>query len=349
MIGRGPLRLSHVLAVSVLTAGLVTAGFLTHPAPAYAGSGEIISATASHVVTFDSLGSVSEHPTTAVTVGAFLTERGITIGANDFVNPSADTPISDRMTITYRPAVTVTIESAHQKKIVTTTASDVASVLAEQSIAVSNDDDVSPAPNAPVPQNGTINVTRVKKWLRSEKRKIRVKTERRLDFSLDPGASRVVAKGSPGIRYMLVAFAQRDGGRITKQIIESRIIRQAHPRIVAVGVGEYASFQRFASRGIERTSRLAVSALDMVATAYTASCGGCSGMTAIGRPAGHGIVAVDPSVIPLGTRLYIPGYGFAIAGDTGGAIHGNRIDLGFNSYADAMQFGRRAVTVYRLR
>ena len=73
------------------------------------------------------------------------------------------------------------------------------------------------------------------------------------------------------------------------------------------------------------------------------------GMTAIGRPAGHGIVAVDPSVIPLGTRLYIPGYGFAIAGDTGGAIHGNRIDLGFNSYADAIRFGRREVTVYRLR
>jgi len=87
----------------------------------------------------------------------------------------------------------------------------------------------------------------------------------------------------------------------------------------------------------------------MVATAYTASCAGCSGMTAIGRPAGHGIVAVDPRVIPLGTRMYIPGYGHALAGDTGGAIHGNRIDLGFNSNAQANQFGRRSVMVYLIK
>ncbi len=86
----------------------------------------------------------------------------------------------------------------------------------------------------------------------------------------------------------------------------------------------------------------------MVATAYTAGCAGCSGYTASGYRAGHGIVAVDPGVIPLGTRLYIPGYGFALAGDTGGAIHGNRIDLGFDSISDAVQFGRRPVKVYTL-
>jgi len=88
--------------------------------------------------------------------------------------------------------------------------------------------------------------------------------------------------------------------------------------------------------------------MSMVATAYTASCYGCSGTTATGQHAGHGIVAVDPQVIPLGSHLYIPGYGHAIAGDTGGAIHGNRVDLGFNSNADAMQFGRRSIIVYVL-
>lgn len=87
----------------------------------------------------------------------------------------------------------------------------------------------------------------------------------------------------------------------------------------------------------------------MPATAYTAYCGGCSGRTALGRQAGYGIVAVDPRVIPLRTRLYIPGYGYAVAGDTGGAIRGSRIDLGFNTYRDARQFGRRDVTVYLLQ
>jgi len=94
---------------------------------------------------------------------------------------------------------------------------------------------------------------------------------------------------------------------------------------------------------------MARSALEMLATAYTADSAGGGGVTAIGRRAGRGIVAVDPRVIPLGSRLYIPGYGLAVAGDTGGDIVGRRIDLGFDTLRDAMMFGRRAVIVYRLK
>jgi 3D (Asp-Asp-Asp) domain-containing protein len=99
------------------------------------------------------------------------------------------------------------------------------------------------------------------------------------------------------------------------------------------------------------SDRAAGPGIPMIATAYTAGCRGCSasGRTALGYHAGYGIVSVDPSVIRLGSRLYIPGYGEAIAGDTGGNIKGNRIDLGFNSYRDAIQFGRREITVYLLQ
>jgi 3D (Asp-Asp-Asp) domain-containing protein len=98
-------------------------------------------------------------------------------------------------------------------------------------------------------------------------------------------------------------------------------------------------------------------ALTMVATAYdpgplsTGKRPGDRGygVTASGMRAGYGVVAVDPRVIPLGTRLYIPGYGYAIAGDTGSAIVGNRIDLGFATYAEAIRFGRQSVAVYVLK
>ena len=62
----------------------------------------------------------------------------------------------------------------------------------------------------------------------------------------------------------------------------------------------------------------------------------------------HGVVAVDPDVIPYGTRMYIPGYGFAVAADCGGAINGNTIDLFMEDYGDAISWGRRDVTVYFL-
>jgi peptidoglycan DL-endopeptidase CwlO len=69
------------------------------------------------------------------------------------------------------------------------------------------------------------------------------------------------------------------------------------------------------------------------------------GRTATGLPTAHGVVAVDPSVIPLGTRMTIPGYGEAIAADIGGAVRGNSIDLWFSSTAKAMAWGRRTVTI----
>ena len=89
--------------------------------------------------------------------------------------------------------------------------------------------------------------------------------------------------------------------------------------------------------------------LNMEATAYLPTDGGGAGITAMGIPATYGIVAVDPDVIPLGSRVYIPGYGEALAADTGGAIYGYRIDLCMEDYYQAMDFGRRNVTVFVLK
>lgn len=85
------------------------------------------------------------------------------------------------------------------------------------------------------------------------------------------------------------------------------------------------------------------------ATAYTASCTGCSGITATGinlkANPGLKVIAVDPNVIPLGSKVYVEGYGYAVAGDTGGAIKGNKIDLFMAKQSSAIAFGRQQVKV----
>lgn len=88
--------------------------------------------------------------------------------------------------------------------------------------------------------------------------------------------------------------------------------------------------------------------MTMNATAYTAQDDGNGSHTYRGHELRRGLAAVDPRVIPLGTRLFIKGYGFAIADDIGGAIKGNKIDLAFENRAEALQFGVQKVTVYIL-
>lgn len=90
----------------------------------------------------------------------------------------------------------------------------------------------------------------------------------------------------------------------------------------------------------------------LAATAYSPDPRDCwpysDGITAIGLKAGYGVAAIDPRVIPLGTRIYVEGYGYAIASDLGGAIKGREIDLCFDTHEEAKRFGRRLVKVYLL-
>jgi len=86
--------------------------------------------------------------------------------------------------------------------------------------------------------------------------------------------------------------------------------------------------------------------VQLEATAYTRYDAGCGNWTYRGNYLQRGLVAVDPGVIPLGTRLYVPGYGFAIADDIGRAIKGNKIDLAMDTRTEAFAYGRRQITAY---
>lgn len=86
----------------------------------------------------------------------------------------------------------------------------------------------------------------------------------------------------------------------------------------------------------------------MQATAYTSQDPGCGSLTKREHRLRRGLVAVDPKVIPLGTRLYIEGYGYAIADDIGSAIKGAKIDLAYENRTEAFKFGRKMVTVFVL-
>lgn len=347
MIGRSPSKAGSLLAIGILTIGLAAAGFAAYTPSALAAPQSGRPATL--VISLDSGGHLAQHATTAQTVGAFLASLGIVPGAADYVYPSLDTPLTSGLQVVYRAAVPVRIDTATKSFVVSSAAQSVGELLRERGIRLGKDDRVRPPLDAPFAAGSTVDVIRVLRWTTTEKHRIAQRVVHKIDFALAPGKTRVLSAGRPGLRVVVVRYTEHNFGKIHKRVLVSRVVRKPQPRVVAQGAGEFAAFEAYARQGSARASYIASSAMHMVATAYTADCYGCSGYTATGSRAGHGIVAVDPRVIPLGTKLYIPGYGVAVAGDTGGAILGDRIDLGFNSLPDALRFGRRVVTVYRLK
>jgi 3D (Asp-Asp-Asp) domain-containing protein len=300
------------------------------------------------VIRFFHDGTGESVETTARNVADFLVEQGIAAAAEDFVSLDPTTPLSDGLTLEYRSAVPVTLVVGGEPQELRTSAATVGALLTSQSVQLGALDKVSPALGTSVVPDSVVRVQRVRTWIEHVRDPIAPKSVHRLDLGLAPDAQRVLRNGTPGLRETTVRVVEIDGVP-QRSIVLQRVLRKAQPQIVGTGIGAYNRLAALALRGVEKTVGMARAAFQMVATAYTAGCSGCSGYTAIGARAGRGIVAVDPRVIPLGTHLYIPGYGHAIAGDTGGAIHGNRIDLGFDSYADAMRFGRRVIQVYVLR
>ena len=168
-----------------------------------------------------------------------------------------------------------------------------------------------------------------------EEAPVAFRIEKRPDSHLERGEEQVLRAGEEGRMQRLIKR-----GPHGQEALSETILSEPLPELVAAGTANVVE----TSRGAQRFE----SVRSMVATAYLPTDGGGAGITATGMRARRGVVAVDPRVIPYGTQVYIPGYGVAIAADTGGDIVGDRIDLCMESYSEAVRFGRRTVKVYIL-
>ena len=143
--------------------------------------------------------------------------------------------------------------------------------------------------------------------------------------------------GTGGVRERVFRLTYEDGRLVSRLLVSDSVVEPPAEDALAVGKSAY--------RGG------AMNEFYMEATAYSPTVRETDGdpwTTASGMKSGHGVVAVDPRVIALGSKLYVEGYGYAIAGDTGGAIKGNRIDVFFYATEETARWGRRWVRVFVL-
>ncbi len=282
-------------------------------------------------------GKVVEHKTLRRSLGEALAEAGVKVGPRDLVSPDPATPVKRGLEVTVHRAVPVRVLADGRTRVVLTPPAPVESILKMANITLGQQDRVSLPLDFIVRQGTVIRVTRIVEKILREKYTLPAAVERRADPALERGRVRLVSPGRAGEGERIVRVTFADGREIKRTVLQERVLRPAQNRIVACGTlgtvargGSVMRFQRV---------------LEAHATAYSPRAGS---YTATGHPVGYGVAAVDPRVIPLGTRLYVEGYGFARALDVGSAIKGNRIDLFFESEEECRRWGRRLVKVYIL-
>ncbi len=228
-----------------------------------------------------------------------------------------------------------------------TNSDTVSEALKENGLQLDELDHLTGAEADSKPENGMeITLVRVTKQKVAETQVLWAQTKYVLDKSLQPGEYITRTPGKNGSIVRTYEVVYENGVAVSKTLV-STVRTEAVDQLIAYN--EVYSFSN--SRGQQVTYS---SVINGVATAYIPD-GKWGYTTYTGNKARPGVIAVDPSVIPLGTKVYVktnkPGfgdYGFAIAWDTGGAIKGNKIDLFMESYDLSMQWGLRDVTIYIL-
>lgn len=282
------------------------------------------------------------YETDAATVGEFLLEKDIQLEKGTVPFPSASEALSEQAELTIKSGYTITVKDGKHSYTRSATSNKVADILKELNIKLGEKDTVTPPMKGSVNEGEILRINRYKERMEKVVRDVAYATERRENPQIDAGTERVIQKGEASKVEEVVRISTVNEEETARFVLSSRVIREGKNEIVEVGTKPVENM----IHGKKYKKKIL-----MKGTAYDPSAGK---WTASGTRARVGAVAVDPRVIPLGTKLYIesadgfPTYGFAVAEDTGGAIKGNRIDLFYNSRREAYNFGRRNVTVYVL-
>lgn len=270
------------------------------------------------------------------TVQDVLDAAGIELKEGDVVRPGKESRLYDGSLVVVARKKQVTIYDGESEIVTTMTVPSWAEILCAQGITLGKHDIVEADLNGDKGSDSSIRITRQNIDIFTEREEIPYTVERKAEKNLAPFETKVVRKGVTGIKENKVQVITKNGREVAREIIETKIVREPQKELI-----RYSPVVASRGYGDYRTKKQ----LTMEVTAYTNT----GRRTATGTWPVHGTAAVDPAVIPLGTPLYIEGYGFAVARDTGGSIKGNRLDIFFDTKKNALKWGKRTVQVQILQ
>ncbi|SHK51545.1 3D domain-containing protein [Tepidibacter formicigenes] len=284
------------------------------------------------------------------TVKELLEEKNIKLGKNDKVLPGLNSKLKDNTQIVVRRAFEVDLVLNGQTRKIITTENTVKDLLEKENITISKLDKLNFPLDHKLRKNDQIKLVRVQEQIVTQVEEVPFGVETVYDDNLDVGKFVQVQKGSNGQKEVTYKIVLNDGKEVSKTLIDEKVILDPTNEIVKKGTKNFIVTSRGDVRRFKKT-------LDVTATAYTAGFESTGkkpgdsgyGKTYMGTTVRPGVIAVDPKVIPLGSKVYIPYIGkTCTAEDIGGAIKGNKIDIYMSELSKAKKFGRKKLKVYIL-
>ncbi len=269
--------------------------------------------------------------TSQPTVGRALQEANIALYLGDEVEPPLYTPVTAGLAVTIHRSVPVSVAVDGQVIHTRTHQGSVGDLLGELGVALIGQDYSLPGMEDLLAPNTTIRVVRVLEEIVIEQEPIPYQIAWQPDPNLEIDNQRVAQQGTPGVLQRRIRIRYEDGQEVSRVLEDEWVAHEPASHVIAYGTMIVPRVLETPDGPVEYWRKIRV-----LATSYTAATSGKDrdhpnyGITAVGWPMRKGIVAVDPRIINLFQELYVSNYGRGIAADTGGAIKGRRIDLGYD-------------------
>jgi uncharacterized protein YabE (DUF348 family) len=282
------------------------------------------------------------------TVREALDANKISFGLKDRIEPELNTKISDKATIYIKRAVKVSIEVDGKELSMMSSEDTIEDLLRTENIALNTQDKIKPDRNTALSSNIKVDVIRVETKTFTDTLAVDFKTVVNNNSSLPNTSRKTVQDGKQGVKTIITDVVYENGQEVTRTTISEKVTTQPTDKIVVQGTYPLMPISRGGDpmpySKVINARATAYYAVRGVGKTYTAS-----GRLAVRKPDGYSTIAVDPSVIPFGTQLFIEGYGFAIAADSGTGIKGDTIDVYFDTYKEACNWAVKNVKVYILK
>jgi 3D (Asp-Asp-Asp) domain-containing protein len=277
-----------------------------------------------------------------------LESHNIKVGPKDQIIPAFSSQLYNKEVIKIKRAMRVTLEVDDKIKTIQSSGKNVKDFLKEEGISLGKEDTVEPRVDTLLYEGMKIKVKRVMTYMYTDCTKVDFNTVVKYDRSVSNTTRETIRDGQFGESQLTMNYRYEDGSQVLEQIVSENITTKPKEKIILQGTYPVMPISHdgvpVPYSTVYQVKCTAYHAINGIGRTYTNS-----GRKAVRNPDGYSTIAVDTNLIPLGTKLFVQGYGFAIAADTGSAIKGKIIDVFFDTLGEVNSWGVKYENLYVLK